>query len=167
MMMRNQCWINGFILSTIGFISLAISYIILNNWFKHPIATLYRMYGYQNQYPFQYIGIVAVSFGAFGSLWIKYFGLSQGWRRGLTMTVAMLATIIVSSPMGGVLWHIHDMQAGFMPSNSEIARKITSGIGEGLSTGWLIALLSFPFNLIGTTVGFGSLQWLSQRPSNR
>jgi H+/Cl- antiporter ClcA len=158
--------INYSILSTVSFISLAASYGILAHVFHqtHPIATLYRMYEYHNEQPFQYIAIIAIVFGIFGALWIKYFGRSQGWKRWSMMTVVMIATIVGSSPIGGILWHIHDMQHGFIPAG--IVSKIVEGAIGGLIIGWLIVLLSMPLNLIGVVIGYISLHLLSKSPKN-
>ena len=76
------------------------------------------------------------------------------------MTVAMLLTIVISSPFGGMLWHIHDMQHGFVPDN--YLDKISSGIIQGLQVGWLIGLLSMPINLVGFITGYLSLLYLSK-----
>ena len=52
-----------------------------------------------------------------------------------------------------MLWHFHDMKAGFFPTNwmSEIINK---GFTEGLKTGWLVIILSLPYSLFGSTICF-------------
>jgi peptidoglycan biosynthesis protein MviN/MurJ (putative lipid II flippase) len=74
--------------------------------------------------------------------------------------MAMLLTIVISSPFGGMLWQIHDMQHGFIPDN--YLGKICQGISWGLAYGWLIVLLSIPMNLIGFTVGYIMLPLLAK-----
>ena len=77
-------------------------------------------------------------------------------RTGLTRFLEILSVILVSlvlaCPLGGMLWHFHDMQAGFIPSFWQ--RKLLRGFSEGLQLGpWLI-LLSIPFNIISLIVGY-------------
>jgi H+/Cl- antiporter ClcA len=161
--------VNASILSAAAFISLSISYSILANGFHqtYPIATLYRMHNYHNGQPLQYIAIIAVVFGAFGALWIKYFGQSRGRRKWLTMTMVIVLTIVGSSPIGGILWHIHDMQHGFIPAGAKIWGKLIDGIIGGLLIGWIIVLLSIPLNLIGVVSGYSLLHSLSKSSRNR
>lgn len=83
------------------------------------------------------------------------------------MSIALFCTILLSSPLGGVLWQIHDMHNGFIPNNDEIWRKINKGIAWGFMYSWLIVLLSIPLNLIGLVVGYASLNKLSKHTRNR
>jgi hypothetical protein len=144
------------------FSSLSATFLVLRyvfNW-NYPIATLYRMFAYHNQHPFQYIAIVSVVFGIVGSYWIDRYCHTKGTVRWWTMTVAMLLTIVISSAFGGMLWQIHDMQYGFIPDN--YLGKIFQGISWGLECGWLIALLSIPMNLVGFLVGYLTLDRLEK-----
>jgi hypothetical protein len=153
---------NFLVLSIFLFGSLAGTTTVLRSVFKldRPFTTLYRMYGYHNEHPFQYIAIVSVVFGIVGTCWIDRYSNNTGYLRWWTMTVAMLLTIVISSPFGGMLWHIHDMQHGFVPDN--YLDKISSGIIQGLQVGWLIGLLSMPINLVGFITGYLSLLYLSK-----
>jgi hypothetical protein len=153
---------NFLVLSTFLFGSLAGTTIILRSVFKldRPFFALYRMYEYHNEHPFQYIAIVSVMFGIVGTCWIDRYHNTTGYLRWWTMTVAMLLTIVISSPFGGMLWHIHDMQHGFVPDNH--LAKTLSGIIEGLQCGWLIGLLSTPMNLVGFITGYLSLPYLAK-----
>ncbi|PSB55665.1 hypothetical protein [Chamaesiphon polymorphus] len=149
------------------FSSLSVTFLVLKyvfNW-HYPIATLYRMFAYHNQYPFQYIAIVSVVFGIVGSHWVDRYDRTKGILRWQEIAIVMLLTIVISSPFGGMLWQIHDMQHGFMPQN--YLGKIFQGISWGLAYGWLIALLSIPMNLVGLTVGYFSLDRLEKHSSIR
>jgi hypothetical protein len=153
---------NFFLLFTSLFISLSGTFLVLKyvcHW-HYPIATLYRMFAYHNQYPFPYIAIVAVVFGMVGSRWIDRYGHTKGNFRWWTMTLAMLVTIVISSPLGGILWQIHDMQHGFIPENYQ--HKLAQGIAWGLELGLPIAVLSVPMNLVGLTIGYLVLNRLAK-----
>jgi H+/Cl- antiporter ClcA len=107
------------VLLTILFGSLSVTIAILRSVFNwdRPFAALYRMYEYHNEHPLQYIAIVSVVFGIVGSRWIDRYHQTTNFFRWWTMTVAILLTIVISSPLGGILWQIHDMQHGFIPEN--------------------------------------------------
>lgn len=153
---------NSLLLFAILFCTLSGTFFALRYLFRweFPISTLYRMFGYHNQHPLEYIAIVSVVFGLVGSRWIDFYGSAKKRVRWWTMTVAMLLTIVISSPFCGMLWQIHDMQAGFIPDN--YLGKIWQGVSWGLEYGWLIALLSIPMNLVGFTIGYMTLNWLAQ-----
>jgi hypothetical protein len=160
--------VNFSILSTAAFSSLAVGYGILAHGFHqvYPIATLYRMHNYHNAQPLQYVAIIAVVFGVCGALWIKYFGQSRGQRKWLTMTMVIILTVIGSSPIGGILWHIHDMQQGFIPTGAKFWYKLIEGVTGGFLIGWIIVLLSLPLNAIGVVSGYSLLHWLSKLSKN-
>ncbi len=153
---------NFLLLFAISFGSLSGTFSILYyglKW-KYPIATLYRMFAYHIEHSFQYIAIISAVFGIVGNYWNDYYGRATGYQRWLTMTVAMLITVTITSPLGGMLWEIHDMQHGFVPENYQ--SKVFGGMVLGFKLGWLIVLLSVPLNLVGLMVGYASLHWLSK-----
>lgn len=159
--MRNLFLTNSSILFSVGFVSLVASYRTLE-YLLHtdPIASFYRMPQYHISFFWQYIAIIASVFGILGAVWIKYYGHSRGWQRWLSITLIIIATVLCSSPIGGMLWHFHDMQAGFVQEN--YISKLSDGLFEGLSSGWLLVIISFPLNVIGVIVAYISLHFLSQ-----
>jgi hypothetical protein len=158
---------NFLVLVVLLFGSLSGTAIIIGSVFKwyQPFGALYRMFEYHNEHPLQYIAIVSVVFGIVGANWVDRYGHTTGYWRWLTMTITMLLAIIIASPFGGMLWHIHDMQHGFVPEN--YLSKVLGGIIEGLEFGWLIALLSIPINLVGFAIGYLSLDRLSKSTPKR
>jgi hypothetical protein len=52
-----------------------------------------------------------------------------------------------------MLWYYHDMQAGYFPLNW-INIMITEGASEGIQLGWIVVMLSYPYNLLGAAVCF-------------
>jgi hypothetical protein len=152
---------NSPILFALSFGSLSISFTIIRYGLRwDPIASLYRMFNYHNQHSFQYIAIISGVFAIVGGYWIDYYGRVTGYKRWLTMTITMLMSVLISSPIGGMLWQIHDVQHGFMPN--DYPGKIYQGIIWGFECGWLIVLLSVPMNLVGLTVGYATLDRLAK-----
>ncbi len=146
MLSKNTFWINASFYWVISLICSISAYYIL--WLIMPnhyvFGTLYRMFLYHWEHPIQYISIICFSFGIIATIFTLKTKAQHQWKH--TLVIALL-TIIISSPIGGILWHLHDMQAGFFP-NFWI-EKLQGGISEGLLLGWLIILLSFPYNIIG------------------
>lgn len=66
----------------------------------------------------------------------------------------MLLTILLSSAPGGVLWKVHDMYAGYFPADARLWIDLLWGAKKGLSEGWVIILISVPYNVIGVLLGY-------------
>ena len=111
------------------------------------------MFMYHEQHPYQYIGIVAIVFGLLGMMWFHYCGHSVGRRRWITILITIILVVLLSSIPGGILWKIHDMQAGYFTEGSIFWNDLCWGAVTGLSVGWLVILTSIPYNLIGLIIG--------------
>ncbi len=118
-----------------------------------PFATLYRMFAYHYQHPMQYITIPCFFYGILATLIAERAARTRTswWRASLWAIAISVVTIALSSPIGGMLWVFHDMQAGYFPADwpAVIAAK---GSGLGLKIGWAVVLGSFPYNLFGVIV---------------
>ena len=121
---------------------------------NYVFGVLYGMFLYHLQYPFQYIALVSIVYGLLATSWSLGFGNLHGWQRFISIALVMLLTIVVSSVPGGVLWKIHDMQAGFFPQGTILRNDLLWGASTGLHMGWQIILLSIPFNIIGLIIGY-------------
>ena len=111
------------------------------------------MFCYHWEHPFQYISLVAFVYGVVASAFAHALR-SQNKTSRLAVVLIMAVTIIVASPIGGVLWVIHDMQAGYFPEGTRFRSHLIWGAFEGIQSGWLIILLSIPYNLLGLIVGY-------------
>ena len=112
-----------------------------------------RMFVYHEQHPMQYIGIVAVSYALVAALWTVCMKRPRrGVSRMLEVLVVILVALALACPLGGMLWHFHDMQAGFFPNFW--LRKLLGGFADGLMIGPRLIFYSFPYNLIGVIVGY-------------
>lgn len=128
-------------------------YVMISGLLGSAFGGLFGMFMYHEAHPFQYIGTVAVVFGLFGTCWVRRFGAVTGWKRPLSILLCLLLTLFVSSFFGGILWKIHDMQAGYFPEGARLWSDLGWGAKQGLLLGWLVILISFPYNLIGLITG--------------
>ena len=147
-----------FVYYAVCFVGLAALYwaITLSKtsiWEDSAFAALFRMFLYHYSHPMQYIGVVAACYALVATIWTVFM---KRIRTGLTRFLEILFVIIVSlalaCPLGGMLWHFHDMQAGFFPSFW--LRKLLEGLSEGLQLGPVLILLSIPFNILSLIVGY-------------
>ncbi|MBE9060065.1 hypothetical protein [cf. Phormidesmis sp. LEGE 11477] len=118
-------------------------------------GALFRMYLYHERHPYQYLLLVAIVYGCLATMWAHYAGKAQrGWKRAGSIIGVMVLTIICSSVPGGMLWVFHDTQAGFFPGMNRFLNNLWWGAGAGLSVGWLIFMLSIPYNVLCLLSGY-------------
>ena len=110
------------------------------------------MFEYQEKHPMQYIGVVAICYAAVAAVWTACMKRRRtGVLRILEVLAVILVALVLACPLGGMLWHFHDMLAGFFPDFW--LRKLLGGFAHGLMIGPLLVFYSFPYNLIGLIVG--------------
>ncbi len=118
------------------------------------------MFVYHEKHPMQYIGVVAVCYALVAALWTVCM---KRQRRGVLRILEVLAVILVAlvlaCPLGGMLWHFHDMLAGFFPNFW--LRKLLGGFADGLMIGPRLIFYSFPYNLIGLIFGYLATNFLN------
>ncbi|MDH7913389.1 hypothetical protein [Winogradskyella sp. SYSU M77433] len=111
-------------------------------------GALFRMFLYHWEYPISFIAIPCFFYGILATIFTKTF-IKQTITKQILLTLLIISlTILLSSPFGGILWHYYDMKAGYFPSNW-IFKMIKNGFVQGFKIGWLIILLSFPYNILG------------------
>jgi len=111
------------------------------------------MFMYHEEHPLQYIAVVSVVYGIVGAIWLRIFGETAGWRRWISIFAAIALTIIIASVPGGIVWKIHDMQAGYFPQGARFWKDLLWGAKEGLLVGWPVIAASTPYNVVGFGVG--------------
>jgi hypothetical protein len=121
----------------------------------HVFGAWYRMLRYHEAHPLAYIALCCLCYGPLAAAALG------SWRRrgfpgrlGLVSLLA-LGTVALASPLGGMLWHWHDMQAGYFPAGW--LPKLLHGSRDGLLLGWLIVLLSVPYTGLGLLASYGLL----------
>ena len=110
-------------------------------------GSLYRMFEYHVEHPFQYVFVVSVCFASVATGYASKVSASVGGKRRIRILTILASSIVMASVPGGVLWKIHDMQAGYFPQGMKFWSDLAEGAVMGLELGWLIVLLSFPYNL--------------------
>jgi len=140
-------WITSFTIAVTMYYVLKVGFTdnrVFGSWF--------RMMQYHTDNPISFITFPVFFYGIIANYFADNFAKKS--RKGqlyLTLIIVIL-TILVSSPFGGMLWHYYDMKAGWFPKNWD--DKLFGGFSEGLRTGWLIILLSFPYNIFGIAVAY-------------
>ena len=120
---------------------------------ESAFAWMPHMFDYHEQHPMQYIGVVAVCYALVAALWTMCMKRQRrGVLRILEVLAVILVALVIACPLGGMLWHFHDMLAGFFPDFW--LRKLLGGIVDGLMVGPRLIFCSFPYNLIGLIVGY-------------
>ena len=143
------------------------SYCLLHSVIGQPrvFGALFRMFLYHDEHPAQYIAVVAFFYALFAAAW-GVRSRSIGWRRHLGILGVLIATLLFSSAVGGILWHFHDMQAGYFPPWERRLAAFADGISAGVTVGWLIVLLSFPLNVLSVVFAYAAALYLPQRIRN-
>ena len=114
----------------------------------------YRMFLYHYQHPYQYILVVALSYGFIATVWTRFYGYLIAWKRAISIIMVMLFSLVIASVLGGVLWAIHDIQAGFLPPLDVLWGNLTWAATTGLTFGWVIIGLSIPYNILCGISGY-------------
>lgn len=74
---------------------------------------LYRMFMYHAQHPFQYIALFCAVFAAGLASMLACWPRARQWPAWALTALVLLLTVLLGSALGGALWSLHDMQAGF------------------------------------------------------
>lgn len=138
---------------TASFVVAALLYFVLravmpNNY---VFGFLPRMFLYHWEHPLEFIAIPCFFYGIIATYFANKFSRQNIVKNVFLTVVIILLTILVSSPLGGMLWYYYDMKAGFFPENW-LERTIKSGFSQGLVFGWLIVSLSIPYNILGAVL---------------
>ena len=132
-----------------SFVAAVSGYYLL--WLLMPghqvFGSWYHMFLYHDAHPAQYLAIACFCYSCLASLLSARFRQQRRGGQVVLTLVIFAATILMSSPFGGMLWHYHDMQAGYFPEGW-VSRMISLGFNWGLTMGWIITVLSFPYNLL-------------------
>ena len=141
-------WVSSFVVAI-------LSYYLL--WLVLPghnvFGSWYSMINYHMEYPHAFIAIPCFFYGIIAPLFSKSFLQSRLKKRLLANSFIILVVVFLSSPIGGMLWHFFDMKTGYFPKNWPY-KLLVKGSVDGLRMGWLIIVLSIPYNLLGITMSF-------------
>lgn len=149
-----------------SFIFAAACYDILLFFGISPFSTFYGRYSYHLMHPLQFIAVPCFVFSVLAVIFSDIFEKSSILKQILLTLLLAFLTVLISSPLGGILWHFHDMLAGHFPQNW-LWKLIRYGFREGIQLGWLIIILSIPYNFIGLFVSFFILKTISGIAKNK
>lgn len=141
--------VGAFLLGSVGYLAL---HAVMPHGYVY--GRLSRMFLYHESHPFQYIAVVALTYGVIATACAFRWSRLAGWRRSAAIISIIVATVVIASVPGGVLWKIHDMQAGYFPPGARFWSDLLWGASTGLQVGWLVIALSFPYNIIGLILGY-------------
>jgi hypothetical protein len=139
------------------FFSAWLGYLLLQLFMpegRGAFAGLYRMFMYHCEKPGQYIFIVSLFYAVIATPLALRCRARNRKPPGLLILLAMLLPLVPASPIGGMLWVIHDMQAGYFPEGDRFWKALQWGALEGIRSGWLVILGSIPYNLLGLAAGY-------------
>jgi hypothetical protein len=151
--MRPTTAIIGIGLASTCFLLAGAAYFLMSALFGHAFGGLFRMFMYHEGHPLQYVAVVSVVFGVVGSIWLRIFGHTAGLKGWISIFAAIGLTIAVASVPGGILWKIHDMQAGYFPQGARFWYDLLWGAKEGMMVGWLVIVASVTYTFVGLAVG--------------
>jgi len=148
---------NYFRLSLLGtvlaFVIGSIAYLFitfcLSLAFQHEasaFAAWPRMFLYHWQFWYQYIAVLSLTYGATLPIWLRWHP-KRDKLYWISILVYLSIVLSLGSIPSGILWQIHDMQAGFFPDSPLFEQKIFQGILWGVTLVWPLALFSVPLNL--------------------
>lgn len=128
-------------------------YYFLGHFFPdgYLFGSYFRMSPYHNQHPIYFILIPCFFYSILATYFAHdFYNLTK--PKQLKKIIKIIAlTIFISSPFGGMLYFYYDMCTGYFPSNW-MERMFEKGISTGFQIGWLIIVLSIPYNILGTII---------------
>ncbi|TDS83653.1 hypothetical protein [Comamonas sp. JUb58] len=146
----------------LGFIGLTVYcsavYLLLRDvvGLRMVFGGLYRMFMYHANHPFQYIALFCAVFAAGLALVLGCWPKARQWPAWVLTTLVLLLSLLLGSALGGALWSLHDMQAGYFPPGDRLWQHLWWGVESGLYVGWLVLLLSLPFNVLCLPAFYGA-----------
>lgn len=121
-----------------------------------------RMFLYHWQYPLGYITIMCTMFAFTATRFLNLFRRERTLDRIALTAAVILVTVLLGSPLGGILWHYHDIKEGYWPGSYGWKKLFIKGPVEGLIAGWLIILTSIPYAYIGAVACYFILSYATK-----
>lgn len=154
----------SFLLLSILYLFLKTTKLTVYSQQGYVFGSLFRMFLYHEQHSSQYLFLVSLVYACIAAAWSYRIGTTQkGLTRAVSILCVMLLTLVVSSIPGGMLWVVHDVQAGFFPGVSQFLKALWWGATTGLVLGWMIFLLSIPFNIVCLFAGYWLTNYIEKR----
>jgi len=137
---------------SISFLIASLTYFIIKQFLPQPVFSWPYVPAYHWQYPYQYISIISIVYAILATIWTHYFHYSIKEKKYLSITILLVITILIGSILCGILWGIHDTiiygPSIRYPLKKLFIKNILQGATGGFLVGWIVVLLSFPYNII-------------------
>lgn len=146
-----------FTLFTVCFLAASLGYLIMKYVLgqKYVFGALFRMFLYHEEHAFQYIALMSAIFSLVSTTALFSSRLNQERGKLFLMYLGcVMTTVVLASPLGGIMWTLHDMQAGYFLEGYRFYSALWQGACVGLCVGWIIILGSMPYNLFGILAGW-------------
>jgi hypothetical protein len=137
----------------LGFIGItvycAVVYLLLRDvvGLHMVFGGLYRMFMYHAKHPFQNIALFCAVFAAGLALILGAWPTAKRWPAWVLTTLVLLLTVLLGSALGGALWALHDMQAGYFPPGDRRWQQMKWACKVAWKwAGWCCC--SLPFNVL-------------------
>jgi hypothetical protein len=103
---------------------------------------------YHDLYPIPYLLMSALVFAAVSALWLVFIVPRFTGFRFLQIILLPWIALLLTSPIWGMLWVFHDMQAGFFPAFPPMIDYLLFGARQGLYFALNAIVFSLPLNLL-------------------
>jgi hypothetical protein len=105
----------------------------------------YKMIPYHYLYSYQYLALLAFFYSVILFLMSNLFPQRHFFFIYIS---SIMVTVFICSPLGGLLWVLHDMQAGYFLTGERLQEYFLWGAKEGFLVGWKMIIFSMPYNII-------------------
>lgn len=95
-----------------------------------------------------------MTWGAASAVLSPFVSRLTGPKRWVAIVTMMLVTVILAAIPGGLLWAIHDMQAGYFPPADRLQSALIRGAADRLAVGWIVIALSIRNNIVMLLRGY-------------
>jgi hypothetical protein len=137
-----------------SFATAVLGFLLINTLkFDGAFGFGIHMPSYHYEHFMQYIIIPCFFFSMLAVRLAKKFLLANMLKRIFYILFMAIATIFLSSPFGGFLFHFHDMMAGYFPEDY-LSKLLIYAPLMGLQYGWAIILGAFPYTPLGIIVSY-------------
>ena len=154
-------------ISTLGTVVACALYYGLRSFFHHsPFACpFYRCWPYWDWYPFPYLVALSVSLALVSSVWLVYISPRYMKYQRIQIAVLPILALLLAGLVSGLIWTYHDMREGYFPGLSLAAYYMKSMAFSGLFNAPLVAVYSFPLNILGWLASYSIVAITKERLS--
>lgn len=138
------------------FVAASSCYLLLH-WFD-AIGRVFIFF--TAKHPFQYLVLESLLYSLAATAVTPVLARLSSGKRAPCILLLMIASVLLSSVPGGMLWSIHDMLAsGHFPPAEYFWSQLYRGAMMGARLSVLVVWGLFPLNAIGLVAGWCITEW--------